>query len=145
MKNKSTQEVFSEQGQWLRFGWLPFHIRPLTLNQIWEIGEEVNRCDKLDIEGTFNSIEKMLSAHRDLRALQRVVIKALFRSWWMRLLFGRYIRRHTTMGHYRRVIEFCAKSFDAPFFFQSMTFLNGAKRTAMSTRAAQALGASSAQ
>lgn len=139
MKN-STQKVFSETGVWIRFGWLPFYVRPLTLNQIWEIGEEVGKCEKLDIEGTFNSIEKMLAAHRDIRVLQNVVRKAVFRTSAMRFLLGWYIRRHTTMNRYKQVIEFCAQSFNAPFFFQSMTFLNGAKKTATNTREVQAPG-----
>lgn len=142
-EKKSTSEVISEKGAWCLFGWLPFRLRPLTLSQIWEIGEIVQQCDKLDLQGEFYAIERMLSAHKDLKHLQNIVVKAVFRGSVARFLFGWYIRKHTTMNVYKRVISFCAKSFDAPFFFQSLTFLRGAKKVTMNTREAQVLGGSS--
>lgn len=121
----STSATIKEKGTWIRFGLLPVHLKPLTLAQIWEIGELVNTCEQLDIQGTFNGIEKMLSMHKDIRVLQKVVIKAIFRSSIARFLFGWYIAKKTTMTRYNEVITFCAQSFNAPFFFQSMTFLRG--------------------
>ena len=82
----------------------------------------------------------MLAAHGDLKHLQNIVVKAVFRSSIARFLFGWYIRKHTTMKVYKRVISFCAKSFDAPFFFQSLTFLRGAKKVTMNTHEAQVRG-----
>lgn len=139
-EKKSTSEVITEKGAWCLFGWLPFRLRPLTLSQIWEIGEIVQQCDKLDLQGEFYAIERMLSAYKDLKHLQDIVVKAVFRGSVARFLFGWYIRKHTTMNVYRRVISFCAKSFDAPFFFQSLTFLRGAKKVTMNTREAQVHG-----
>lgn len=142
-KRKSENSVSSAIGEtpiWLFFGKLPVRVKPLTLMQIWEIGELVTNCKQLDAEGQFNAIEKMLEAHSDLRNLQEVVVKAVFRSSVARFLFGWYIRRKTTMELYRKVITFCATSFSAPFFFQSLIFLRGAKQTTMNTREVQARG-----
>lgn len=133
----------TERGTWVKFGWIPFRLRPLTLAQIWEIGEEISKCGMLELTGTFNAVEVMLSRHEDVRRLQRVIIIALFRSRVMRRLLGWWIRRKTTMERYERVIDFCARSFSAPFFFQSMTFLRGAKDVTTNTREAQARGDSS--
>lgn len=139
-EKKSTSEVINEKATWCLFGWLPFRLKPLTLSQIWEIGELVQKCDKLDLQGEFYAIERMLAAHGDLKHLQNIVVKAVFRSSIARFLFGWYIRKHTTMKVYKRVISFCAKSFDAPFFFQSLTFLRGAKKVTMNTHEAQVRG-----
>lgn len=139
-KAKSTAAVFGEKPTWMMFGWLPVRIKPLTLHQIWEIGELLCQCEQMDSQGQFNAIEKMLAAHADLRLVQKVVVKAIFRTSIARVLFGWYIRRLTTMKRYRKVIEFCATSFDAPFFFQSMIFLRGAKRIVTNTHEAQAHG-----
>lgn len=122
------------------FGIIPIHIKPLTLSQIWEIGEIVSKCEVVELNGKFNAIEKMLSYHGELKHLQNVVIKAVFRSSVARFLFGRYIKSKTTMNVYKQVIAFCAQSFDAPFFFQSMNFLRGAKEVTMNTQEAQVHG-----
>lgn len=106
----------TERGTWVKFGWIPFRLRPLTLAQIWEIGEEISKCGMLELTGTFNAVEVMLSRHEDVRRLQRVIIIALFRSRVMRRLCGWWIRWNTTMERYERVIDFCARSFSAPFF-----------------------------
>ncbi len=142
-QEKKTSAVLTEKGIWVRFGFIPFYIRPLTLAQIWEIGELIQQCKAVELQGSFNPIEKMLESHKDLHFLQKVVIKAIFRGSVARLLLGWYIRKRTTMERYKRVITFCAKSFDAPFFFQSMTFLRGAKRVTMNTHEAQVHGDSS--
>lgn len=121
-------------------GCLPFRMKPLTLNQIWQIGELVQKCDKIDLQGEFYAIERMLESYTDIKILQDVVVKAIFRGSLARFLLGWYIRKKTTMKTYQRVISFCAMSFNAPFFFQSMTFLRGARRVTMNTREAQVLG-----
>lgn len=115
-------------------------MKPLSLEQIWQIGELVQKCDKIDLQGEFYAIERMLESYTDIKILQDVVVKAIFRSSLARFLFGWYIRKKTTMKTYQRVISFCALSFNAPFFFQSMSFLRGAKKVTMNTREAQALG-----
>ena len=138
--NNSTADALTERGEWVRFGWFPVRMRPLTLAQIWEIGEEVSKCGQLDLDGRFNAVEEMLSRHADIRRMQRVVVVALFRSRAARALFGWWVHRTTTMERYERVINFCARSFSAPFFFQSMTFLRGAKDVTMNTRGVQARG-----
>ena len=142
-EEKKTSSVMTEKGTWVRFGLIPFYIRPLTLAQIWEIGELIQECKAVELQGSFNPIEKMLESHKDLHFLQKVVEKAIFRGSVARFLLGWYIRKRTTMKRYKQVITFCAQSFDAPFFFQSMTFLRGAKRVTMNTREAQVHGASS--
>ena len=126
-----TTETISERGIWVRFGLLPVYVKPMVLAQIWAIGETLQKCKELDIEGRFNAISKMLSMHEDIRIIQKVVVLAVFRSSIARFLLGWYIRKHTTMERYKRVVEFCAASFNAAFFFASMSFLRGAKRTTM--------------
>ena len=138
--DKKTSEVIKEKGIWVMFGCIPIRIKPLTLSQIWEIGEIVSKCEVVELNGKFNAIEKMLSYHEELKHLQEIVIKAVFRGSVARFLFGRYIKHKTTMNVYKQVVAFCAQSFDAPFFFQSMTFLRGAKEVTMNTREAQARG-----
>lgn len=141
-QENKTSSVLAEKAIWVRFGLIPFRIRPLTLAQIWEIGEKVQECNQLEVEGRFNAIEKMLSAHQDIRTLQKIVVKAVFRSSVARFLLGWYIRKHTTMKRYKQVISFCSQSFNAPFFFQSMIFLRGAKQVTMNTHEAPLHGAS---
>lgn len=136
----NTTNTLTEKGIWVWFGLIPFRVRPLVLAQIWAIGELVQQCEQLDIEGRFNAIEKMLSQHADIRVIQKVVVLAVFRSSVMRFLFGWYIRKHTTMERYKHVIEFCAQSFNAAFFFTSMSFLRGAHKTTMNTPGAQVHG-----
>lgn len=140
-QENKTSSVLAEKAIWVRFGLIPFRIRPLTLAQIWEIGEKVQECKQLEVEGRFNAIEKMLSAHQDIRTLQKIVVKAVFRSSVARFLFGWYIRKHTTMKRYKQVISFCSQSFNAPFFFQSLLFLRGAKQVTMNTHEATRHGA----
>lgn len=138
--DKSTTNTFSEKGTWVRFGIIPFYIRPMTLKQIWEIGELVNKCGIIELQGQFNAIEQLLKHSEDLKKIQKVVITAIFRSSISRVLMGWYIKKKTTMKMYQRVITICAKSFDAPFFFQSMISLRGAKKVAMNTHEVQAHG-----
>lgn len=130
----------TEKGTWVRFGLIPFYIRPLTLAQIWEIGELIQKCKAVELQGSFNPIEKMLESHKDLHFLQKVVEKAIFRGSVARFLLGWYIRKRTTMKRYKQVITFCAQSFDAPFFFQSLISLKGARQMTMNTAEATARG-----
>lgn len=142
MDEKKTSDVLTEKGVWIKFGLLPLHIKPLNLSQIWEIGEIVSKCEVVELSGKFNAIEKMLAYHDELKNLQEIVIKAVFRGSVARFLLGRYIKSKTTMNVYKQIIAFCAQSFDAQFFFQSMTFLRGAKEVTMNTREAQVRGGS---
>lgn len=137
---ESSTNTFSEKGTWIRFGLLPFYVRPMTLKQIWEIGELVNKCELIELQGKFNAIEQLLKHSKDLKKIQKVVKIAVFRSSLWRFLLGWYLTQKTTMGKFQEVITFCAKSFDAPFFFQSMISLRGAKKVAMNTHEAQAHG-----
>lgn len=130
----------TEKGTWVRFGLIPFYIRPLTLAQIWEIGELIQKCKAVELQGSFNPIEKMLESHKDLHFLQKVVEKTIFRGSVARFLLGWYIRKRTTMKRYKQVITFCAQSFDAPFFFQSLISLRGARQMTMNTAEATARG-----
>lgn len=141
-EEKKTSSVLTEKGTWVRFGLIPFYIRPLTLAQIWEIGELIQKCNAVELQGSFNPIEKMLKSHKDLRFLQKVVVKAVFRGSVARFLLGWYITKKTTMKRYNQVINFCAQSFEAPFFFQSMTSLRGLKQVTMNTREVPRPGAS---
>lgn len=137
---ESTANTFSEKGTWIKFGCIPFYVRPMTLKQIWEIGELVNKCNIIELQGQFNAIEQLLKHSDDLKKIQKVVATAVFRSRLMRFLLGWYLIKKTTMSKYQEVITYCAKSFEAPFFFQSMISLRGAKKVAMNTHEAQAHG-----
>lgn len=140
-KETRTADTITEKPLWLLIGLLPIRVRPMTLAQIWEIGENVSKVKEIDIEGTFNPYQKMFSMWSDAKQINAIVPLILFRSRWARFLFGRYVKKRMTMKRYKAIIEYAALSFDATFFLTNMSFLRGCKETTKTnTNEAIALG-----
>lgn len=133
-KIKQTSDVISEKPILLRFGFLWFLMRPLTLSQIYEIGAIVQNIEEVNLpEGEFNPVVEMLRRYTDMKICSSIVVKMLFRRKLKRILFGWYVKKHLTMAKYKKVIEFGAMSFQAAFFLTSFTFLKGTKEVTKQT------------
>ena len=138
MSIKKTSDVLTEKPIIIRFGLLFFVIRPMTMAQIYEIGAIVEKTEEIELEGDFNPIVKMLESYKDIKACSDVATTMVFRSRWMRKLFGWYIKNHLTMARYQRIIEYGAITFRAAFFLTSFSFLKGAKEVTKTTNTAAA-------
>lgn len=138
MSIKKTSDVLTEKPIIVRFGLLFFVIRPMTMAQIYEIGAIVEKTEGIDLEGDFNPIVKMLESYKDIKVCSEVATTMVFRSRWMRKLFGWYIKRHLTMARYQKIIEFGAITFRAAFFLTSFSFLKGTKEVTKMTNTAAA-------
>lgn len=135
---KKTSDVITEKPLLIRFGLLFFVLKPMTMAQIYEIGALVEKTEEIDLNGNFNPIVKMLSQYRDIKTCSQVATVMLFRSLWMRKLFGWYVRHHMTMKRYQSIIEYGAITFRAAFFLTSFSFLKGTKETTKTTNTAAA-------
>lgn len=145
MSVAKTSDVITEKPIWMRFGLLYFVLRPMTMAQIYEVGALVEKTEGIDLQGEFNPIVEMLSRYKDVDICSQVATIMLFRSRFMRKLFGWYVRHNMTMSRYKQIIEYGAITFQAGFFLTSFSFLRGAKETTKmtNTAAATALGDSS--
>ena len=138
MSVKKTSDVLTEKPIVLRFGLLFFVVRPMTMAQIYEIGAIVEKTEGIDLNGEFNPIVKMLESYKDIETCSEVAVTMIFRSRWMRKLFGWYIKHHLTMSRYQKIVEFGAITFRAAFFLTSFSFLKGTKEMTKMTNTAKA-------
>ena len=128
MKSEEKREVantLSEKGIWVRVGFLPFRLRPITLAQIYEMGAIANdiNADGLEEKKKIKILAETIAHYNDARIMSKVFIICLFRSLSMRLLFGWYIRHNLTMREYEKLITFESTSFNINFFLTSIIFL----------------------
>ena len=135
MKSEEKREVantLSEKGIWIRIGFLPFRLRPITLAQIYEMGAIANdiNADGLEEKKKIKILAETIAHYNDSRIMSKVFIICLFRSLLMRFLFGWYIRHNLTMREYEKLITFESTSFNINFFLTSIIFL---KKTTMMT------------
>ena len=135
MKSEEKREVantLSEKGIWIRIGFLPFRLRPITLAQIYEMGAIANdiNADGLEEKKKIKILAETITHYNDARIMSKVFIICLFRSLLMRFLFGWYIRHNLTMREYEKLITFESTSFNINFFLTSIIFL---KKTTMMT------------
>ena len=135
MKSEEKREVantLSEKGIWVRIGFLPFRLRPITLAQIYEMGAIANdiNADGLEEKKKIKILAETIAHYNDARIMSKVFIICLFRSLLMRFLFGWYIRHNLTMREYEKLITFESTSFNINFFLTSIIFL---KKTTMMT------------
>ena len=135
MKSEEKREVantLSEKGIWVRIGFLPFQLRPITLAQIYEMGAIANdiNADGLEEKKKIKILAETIAHYNDARIMSKVFIICLFRSLLMRFLFGWYIRHNLTMREYEKLITFESTSFNINFFLTSIIFL---KKTTMMT------------
>lgn len=138
MSIKKTSDVLTEKPITVRFGLLFFVIRPMTMAQIYEIGAAIEKTEGMDLNGDFNPIVKMLQSYKDIEKCSEVAKIMIFRSRWMRKLFGWYVKHHMTMARYQKIIEYGAITFRAAFFLTSFSFLKGTKEVTKMTNTAAA-------
>ena len=122
MKSEEKREVantLSEKGIWVRIGFLPFRLRPITLAQIYEMGAIANdiNADGLEEKKKIKILAETIAHYDDARIMSKVFVICLFRSLLMRFLFGWYIRHNLTMREYEKLITFESTSFNINFFF----------------------------
>lgn len=128
MKSEEKREVantLSEKGIWIRIGFLPFRLRPITLAQIYEMGAIANdiNADGLEEKKKIKILAETIAHYNDARIMSKVFVICLFRSLLMRFLFGWYIRHNLTMREYEKLITFESTSFNINFFLTSIIFL----------------------
>ena len=128
MKSEEKREVantLSEKGIWIRVGFLPFRLRPITLAQIYEMGAIANdiNADGLEEKKKIKILAETIAHYNDARIMSKVFVICLFRSLLMRFLFGWYIRHNLTMREYEKLITFESTSFNINFFLTSIIFL----------------------
>ena len=124
-EKKKTAEVLTEKSKWTRVGWLPIRLRPLTLAQIYEMGEFV---DGMEVQGLDMNAKAILSAemlarHKSARLMQEIFLVTAFRRRWKRALLRRYIAKRLTVRQYFKAVEVITDAYTANFFLTSIIFL----------------------
>lgn len=124
-------EAIKERGIWVKIGWIPFYIRPITYGQIVDLSAEVSTMQEAAIpEHEYDVFNHMLKIGGNGEQIARIAVIALFRSSFMRLLMRRYVRKHLTVAEYKRISEFVTLSMDPAFFLSTTIFLKGLDQTA---------------
>lgn len=137
-KTQITSDTLSEKPRLIRFGFLLFLMRPLTLSQIWEISALLENVEAQDLKGKVNVIAEMLGQKNNLQQASKVVTAMLFRSSLNRVIFGRFIRKRLTMKRYQTMMEYYLMTLRAAFFLISITSLKGIREIAKPTNTAEA-------
>lgn len=133
-----TSDTISEKPRLIRFGFLFFLMRPLTLSQIWEISALVENMEAKDLEERINAIAAMLQQKDNIEKISKVATIMLFRSGMLRILFGRFVRKRLTMKRYQRMMEYYLMTLRAAFFLVSITSLKGVREMAKPTNTNEA-------
>jgi len=128
-EKKKVAETLGEKSAFIRVGWLPIRIRPLTLHQIFEMGALANDIDMKGLESLkqFNILQQMMEHSNDAEIITKIAVVCLFRKRWKRWLFGRYVRKRIQLEHWAKITSFIATTFDGNFFLTSIIFLSRAK------------------
>lgn len=132
-KTQITSDTLSEKPRLIRFGFLFFQMRPLTLSQIWEISSLLEDVEQKDLQGEMNVIAEMLSQKSNVQRASQIAIVMLFRSNIARFLFGRFISKRLTMERYQKMMEYYLMTLRAAFFLISITSLKGIREMAKPT------------
>ena len=124
-EKKRTEEVLTEKSKWLRIGFLPFRLRPLTLAQIYQMGKYCNEidCEGVSLHQRINIVATMFAKYENIPFMQDVFCTCLFRTRFMRFIFKRYLRHRLTMAHFKKMVDYITQSYDANFFLTSIIFL----------------------
>lgn len=144
---KLTSDTLSEKPRLIRFGFLFFQMKPLTLAQIWEVGGILEQQEIKAIDGDVNVIAEMLERVDNIKAAQEIAVAMLFRGSLSRWLFGRFVKSRLTMARYQKMMEYYLMTIRAAFFLISITSLKGVKEMTKRTNTAEAtvLGDSSVE
>lgn len=144
MKNESVQKrvanILGERPTIIWFGLLPFFIKPVTYNQIWDIGEITQNLPDLTqdkVKGLLD-VSATLHFHAESRRMADVAVITMFRSSWMRWLFGGFIKKRLTVSRYKKLQDYLAKTMDAAFFLHTIIFLKGLKEVTKPTNTPEA-------
>lgn len=125
-EKKKTADTLLERSVWVRIGLLPIRLRPLTLGQIYEMGQftcEMND-EGIDPKKRIVASAEMLSRYDNAPLMQEVFMVCAFRTPWIRRVFRRYILRRLTVGKFQKAIEVITNSYTANFFLTSIIFLH---------------------
>lgn len=128
-----TSDTLSEKPRLIRFGFLFFLMRPLTLSQIWEISSLVENIGAKNLEGEVNIIAEMLKQKDNIQQASQVATTMLFRSRISRILFSHFIKKRLTMKRYQKMMEYYLMTLRAAFFLISITSLKGIREMAKPT------------
>ncbi len=122
---KRVADTLTERSTWVRIGLLPIRMRPLTLGQIYEMGEFTcgMEAKDLDLKARVVASAEMLARYKSAPLMQEVFLVCAFRHRWMRHIFRRYILNRLTVGKFQKAIEVITNSFTANFFLTSIIFL----------------------
>ena len=144
---KVTYDTLSEKPRLIRFGFLFFRMKPLTLAQIWEVGGILEQQEIKAVDGDVNVIAEMLERVDNIKAAQEIAVAMLFRGSLSRWLFGRFVKSRLTMERYQQMMEYYLMTLRAAFFLISITSLKGVKEMTKRTNTAEAtvLGDSSVE
>lgn len=134
-----TSDTFSEKPRLIRFGFLFFMMKPLTLAQIWEVGSVLEGQEIKPVNGDVNVMAEMLERVDNIKAAQEIALIMLFRSRLKRTLFGWFVRSRLTMGRYQKMMEYYLMTLRAAFFLISITSLKGVKEMTKRTNTAEAI------
>lgn len=123
------KDTLLEQSVKIKIGWRTFHLRPLTLAQIWEMGVFANDMKSADWNATdkVNVIHELFKHAKDARLMCEIFIVCAFRNKFWRKIWGAYIRKRLTVIHFNELLRFIGSSFNANFFLTSITFLSQTK------------------
>jgi len=119
--------TLGEKGQWIRVGVMVFHMKPLSLYQIYELGEAVNDISDDDIPQIGNVLAGTLKHHKDAKAILDACMVCLTRKSWKRKVFGRYVKRRITQPIWEKIMAHIIQSFSGNFFLTSIAFLTRTK------------------
>lgn len=124
-EKKRTEEVLTEKSTWLRICFLFFRLRPLTLAQIYQMGKHCNEidCEGVSLHKRINIVATMFAKYENIPFMQDVFLVCLFRTRFMRFLFKHYLIHRLTMAHFKKMVDYITKSYDANFFLTSIIFL----------------------
>lgn len=123
-----TVEAFAERPIIVCFGCIPFIVRPITLTQIWEIGnvvKDMSQIEKEKVENIISDVAAVLSYSNEGANIADIVVLFMFRSSWMRWLFGGYVKKRLTVKRHKKIQNFMARTMDPAFFLSTIIFLRG--------------------
>lgn len=153
MKNESVQkrvaDIIGERPIIIWFGLLPFFVRPITYNQIWDIGEITQSLPTLTqdkVQGLLD-VSATLEFHAEAKKKADIAVLTMFRSSWMRWLFSGFVKKRLTVNRYKKLQNYMAKTMDAAFFLHTIIFLKGLSEVTKTTNTAEVIapGAPSAE
>lgn len=125
-EKKKTADILTERSRWIRVGWLPIRIRPLTLGQIYEMGEFTCQMEgkDLDMKARILASSEMLARYKSAKLMQEVFLIAAYRKRWKRRVFRRYILNRLTVKVFQKALEVITDAYTANFFLTSIIFLH---------------------